>query len=136
MIPFDISLGRVEKLEEIGYIVAATSDFPDYFRALDLMIHVVKPSWVDGCIKTGKVKNPRTYSPDPALFMSDVVVCCGSIPEGDQEAIAGGVLAMGGQFSAVLSKATTHLIALSMEDQRCRVAVAKKIPVKIVLPHW
>ena len=129
-------VGRVEELEKVGYIVSTSTDFPDYYTALDLMIHVVKPSWVDGCIKSGKVKNPRTYSPDPALFMNEVVVCCGDIPEGDQEAIAGGVLAMGGQYSAVLSRSTTHLIALSMEDQRCQLAVSKKIPVKIVLPHW
>lgn len=87
-------------------------------------------------MKSNKIKNPRTYSPDPALFMNEVVVCCGNIPEGDQEAIAGGVLAMGGQYSAALSKITTHLIALDMDDQRCQLAVSKRVPVKIVLPHW
>jgi NAD-dependent DNA ligase len=100
------------------------------------MIHVVKPSWVDACIKTGKAKNPRTFSPDPALFMNDVVVCCGDLPEGDQEAIAGGVIAMGGQFSPQLTKTTTHLIALSIDEDKCQKAVAKRLPLVIVLPHW
>ena len=135
--PFDIDVGRIQGLEEIDYVVAATNDFPDYYRALDLMIHVVKPGWVDDCMKAHKVKNPRTYSPDPALFMHDVVVCCADgIPEGDKEAICGGVLAMGGQYGTQLSKLTTHLIALTMDDERCDVAVKKRLKVKIVLPHW
>ena len=87
-------------------------------------------------MQTGKVKNPRSFNPDPALFMNEVVVCCGDIPEGDQEAIAGGVLAMGGQYSAVLSRVVTHLIALDMDDERCKRVVEKRIPAKIVLPHW
>ncbi|KAF1968313.1 hypothetical protein BU23DRAFT_514751 [Bimuria novae-zelandiae CBS 107.79] len=135
--PFDIDAGRIHELEQIGYIVSATNDFPDYYRALDLMIHVVKSAWVDDCIKVHKIKNPRTYSPDPALFMHDVVVCCADgIPEGDKEAIWGGVLAMGGQYGTQLSKLTTHLIALSMEDARCQMAAKKRLNLKIVLPHW
>jgi hypothetical protein len=136
VVPFDESTGRIDKLAEIAFIVSVTTDFPDYYRALDYMIHVVKPAWVDGCISTGKVKNPRTFSPDPALFMNDVVVCCGDLPEGDQEAIAGGVIAMGGQYATQLTKATTHLIALSMEEDRCQKAIAKRLPLKVVLPHW
>lgn len=137
MEPFDIGVGRISQLEEVEYIVSATTDFPDYYRALDLMIHVVKPSWIDDCLSALKTKNPRTYSPDPALFMNDIVVCCAeSIPEGDKEAICGGVLAMGGQYGLVLSKLTTHLIALNMEDVRCEMAVKKRLNLKIVLPHW
>jgi len=101
------------------------------------MIDVVKPSWIGACIKANKIKNPRSYSPDPALFMNEVVVCCGEgLPKGDQEAIMGGVLAMGGQYSSQLSKVTTHLIALSMDDERCELAVKKRLPVRFVLPHW
>ncbi|KAF2691206.1 hypothetical protein K458DRAFT_288583 [Lentithecium fluviatile CBS 122367] len=136
VVPFDDSTGRIEKLNNIDFIISATTDFPDYYRALDLMKDVVKPTWVDACIQTGKSKNPRAFSPDPALFMSDVIVCCGDIPEGDQEAIAGGVLAMGGQFSALLTKMVTHLIALDMDEDKCQMAVRKHLPLKIVLPHW
>lgn len=101
------------------------------------MIHVVKPSFIEGCLATKKIKNPRSYSPDPALFMHDIVACCGEgLPEGDKEAIHGGVLAMGGQYGVQLSKMTTHLIALSMDDPRCEIAVKKHLPLKIVLPHW
>ncbi|KAF2131627.1 hypothetical protein P153DRAFT_336084 [Dothidotthia symphoricarpi CBS 119687] len=136
IIPFDASVGRIDRLQEINYIVSETSDFPDYYRTLDLMLHVVKPSWVDASLKAQKTKNPRTYSPDPALFMNDVVICCGDIPTGDKEAIEGGVLAMGGQMTPALSKTTTHLIALTLNDQRCQLAISKRLPLVIVLPHW
>ncbi|KAJ4326081.1 regulator of Ty1 Transposition [Neodidymelliopsis sp. IMI 364377] len=136
IIPFDTSKGRIEKLEEINYIVAATSDFPDYYRALDLMIHVVKPTWVEQSLKGNKTKNPRTYSPDPALFMNEVVICCGSLPSGDKEAIQGGVLAMGGQFTEQLSRTVTHLISLDLDDHRCQMAISKRLNLTIVLPHW
>ncbi|KAF2833518.1 hypothetical protein CC86DRAFT_365393 [Ophiobolus disseminans] len=136
IIPFDPSIGRIDRLEEITYIVSETSDFPDYYRALDLMIHVVKPTWVTASLSIHKMKNPRTYSPDPALFMSDVVICCGDIPTGDKEAIEGGVVAMGGQIAPSLSKQVTHLIALDLIDERCQLAISKRLQLMIVLPHW
>jgi hypothetical protein len=129
-------VGRIDRLEEITYIISETSDFPDYYRALDLMIHVVKPTWVMASLGIRKMKNPRTYSPDPALFMSDVVICCGAIPGGDKEAIEGGVLAMGGQIAPSLSKLVTHLIALDLSDDRCQLAISKRLQLMIVLPHW
>lgn len=136
IVPFDPSVGRIDRLEEITFIVSETSDFPDYYRALDLMIHVVKPTWITASLSTKKMKNPRTYSPDPALFMSDVVICCGDIPSGDKEAIEGGVLAMGGQISPGLSKQVTHLIALDLSEERCQLAISKRLQLMIVLPHW
>jgi hypothetical protein len=100
------------------------------------MIHVVKATWVAASLKMGKMKNPRTYSPDPALFMNDVVICCGDIPTGDKEAIEGGVLAMGGQIAPALSKMVTHLIALDLSEERCQLAISKRLNLLIVLPHW
>lgn len=134
--PFDASKGHIDELEGITHIISTTSDFPDYHRALDLFIHVVKPTWVDACRRINKVKNPRAYSPDTALFMSEVVVCCGNIPEGDKEAIEGGILATGGQYTPALSKQVTHIIALNLEDPRCQLAVAKNLHCTMLLPHW
>ncbi|KAF1840888.1 BRCT domain-containing protein [Cucurbitaria berberidis CBS 394.84] len=136
IIPFDAPKGRIDRLKEVAYIVSETSDFPDYYRALDLLIHVVKPAWVEASLQAMKVKNPRTYSPDPALFMNEVVICCGNIPTGDKEAIEGGVLAMGGQIAPALSKQVTHLIALDLDDPRCQLAVSKRLQAMMVLPHW
>ncbi|KAF2745221.1 BRCT domain-containing protein [Sporormia fimetaria CBS 119925] len=135
--PFDDGNGRIRDLRTITHIISTTSDFPDYQSALELFKHVIKPSWVQACASTKKIRNPRTYSPDPALFMTDVVICCGSsIPQGDREAIQGGVLAMGGQFTAALTKTTTHLIALDLEDDRCGLALNKRLRIIMLLPHW
>ncbi|EMD91559.1 hypothetical protein COCC4DRAFT_57416 [Bipolaris maydis ATCC 48331] len=136
IVPFEAPKGRIDKLQEINYIVSETADFPDYYRALDLMIHVIRPAWVDASLQAMKTKNPRTYSPDPALFMNDVVICCGDIPSGDKEAIEGGVLAMGGQIAPSLSKWVTHLIALDISEPRCQLAISKRLQLTIVLPHW
>lgn len=116
--------------------MSETTDFPDYYRALDLMTHVVKPAWVTDSLRTNKMKNPRTYSPDPALFMSDVIICCGDIPTGDKEAVEGGVMAMGGQIALGLTKQVTHLLALDLSDERCQLAISKRLQLMIVLPHW
>ncbi|KAF2018943.1 BRCT domain-containing protein [Aaosphaeria arxii CBS 175.79] len=135
--PFNTSTGRIDDLADVTHIISTTSDFPDYHRALTYLEKpVVKPTWVEASAKVNKLKNPRVYSPDPALFMSELVVCCGNLPESDQEAIAGGVLAMGGQFSPIMSKSVTHLIVLEMEDPRAVLAVSKRLHCHIILPHW
>lgn len=137
VLPFDAARGTIDNLKDLSYIIAATSDFPDYHKASDSFLPVVKPSWVTACLKIQKVKNPRQYNPDPALFMSDVVICCGQcVPSGDKEAIEGGILALGGQFTPTLSKLVTHVISLDIEDPRCQLALQKRLPVTLVLPHW
>jgi hypothetical protein len=87
------------------------------------MIHVVKPTWIGASLQSNKAKNPRTYSPDPAFIMND-------------EAIEGGVLALGGQIAPSLSKFVTHLIALDVSEPRCQLAISKRLQLSIVLPHW
>lgn len=135
-VPLDPETGRIQDLTRLSHIVSVTSDFPDYHSALDKFVHVVKPSWVDTCVVKHRLANPRQFSPDPALFLSEVTVTCADLPEGDKEAIAGAVLAMGGQYSPALSKMVTHVVALTMDSDKCVVAVKKKLRCKIVLPHW
>ncbi|OJD37729.1 brct domain-containing protein [Diplodia corticola] len=128
---------RVDNITDFTHIIATTSDFPDYPLALDHFVHVVKPQWIDDSLRRGKPVNPRAHSPDPCLFMSDVIVTCAAdIPEGDTEAIMGGVLAMGGQYSSAITKMTTHLVALALDDDKCALVQAKNLKCKIVLPHW
>ncbi|KAL1629878.1 regulator of Ty1 Transposition [Neofusicoccum ribis] len=131
------STQRIDSITNFTHIVAATSDFQDYFPALDHFVHVVKPDWIADSLRRGKPVNPRSHSPDPCLFLSDVIVTCADdIPEGDQEAIIGGVLAMGGQYSNAVTKMTTHIVALTLENDKCELARAKNLKSKIVLPHW
>ncbi|KAI5800123.1 BRCT domain-containing protein [Geopyxis carbonaria] len=123
-------------LEEVTHIVAADSDFPGYTEAENLMVPVVKPGWVRHSVKTKRIAHVRPWTPDPRFFFSGVMATVADLPVGDKEAICGGILAMGGQFSNHLTKFTTHLVTLNMDNDKCRQAVGKKLNVKVVLPHW
>ncbi|KAK8216156.1 hypothetical protein IWZ01DRAFT_480117 [Phyllosticta capitalensis] len=136
-VPLDSQTGRVDDIRRLTHVISNTSDFPDYFEAMDNFVHVVKPMWVYASIEKNKAVNPRAYSPDPVLFLSDVIVSCAQdIPQGDKEAIMGGVLAMGGQFSGAVTKFTTHVVALSDDADMCQLAKSKNLRAKMVLPHW
>lgn len=113
-----------------------TIDFPAYDTACDALIPVVKSGWLHASVSKRKLANPRQYSPDPRLFLNDVVVTCGDIPEGDKDAIIGGVLAKGGLYSARLTQQVTHLVDLTADSDKAKIIVAKKLATKIVLPHW
>lgn len=67
------------------------------------------------------------------------------MPQGDKELIYAAVQAFGGNYLDVLSKYTTHLIAMDMTNEKSIIASSLihdpncKDPVmdiKIVLPHW
>ncbi|KAH0565393.1 hypothetical protein GP486_001210 [Trichoglossum hirsutum] len=125
-----------EPVEETTHIISSTTDFPVYQGACDTFVPVVKPEWVDASVSRKRILPVRPYSPDPRLFFSGVVVTCADIPEGDKDAIVGGVLAMGGQHTGTVTKTTTHIVALTEENDKCRRALSKGVKVKIVLPHW
>ena len=84
----------------------------------------------------GKVANPRQYSPDPKMFYSGLVVCCADLPQGDGDAIIGGVLGTGGLYSSAVTKMVTHIVALTLDSDKCQAAIKKGLKCKIVLPHW
>lgn len=123
-------------LEDLTHIICASCDFPSYDAASDALLPVIKPQWVDASLAKSKLANPRQYSSDPRLFMSDIVICCADLPEGDKDAIIGGVLAMGGLYSAKVSGMVTHIVALTMGSDICRSVTSRKLNMKIVLPHW
>lgn len=79
---------------------------------------------------------PRRYSPDPSLFMSEVIITCADLPEGDTLAIEGGILAMGGSFSSKLTSQVTHIIALTMDNEKVEQVQDRNLGMRIVLPHW
>ncbi|KAI4282201.1 MAG: hypothetical protein L6R38_003113 [Xanthoria sp. 2 TBL-2021] len=127
--------GRIP-LGEITHIISATSDFVEYDDACDALKSVVKPDWVTASVAKGRLANPRSYSPDPRLFFSGLVLCCADIPEGDKDAIMGGVLATGGLYSSSVTKLVTHIVALTMDHEKCQTVSKKDLKCKIVLPHW
>lgn len=123
-------------IEQFTHIISSTADFPAYQSACDVLIPVVKPQWLQSSISKNKLANPRQFSPDPKMFFSDVVVTCGDIPDGDKDAIIGGVMAMGGLYSPKINYQVTHLVDLSMDSDKAKLVTAKCMGVKIVLPHW
>lgn len=70
------------------------------------------------------------------LFFSQVNLTCADVPTGDHDAIVGAVLAMGGMESSSLTKAITHICALTTDHPKCQQAMQKHLKCKIVLPHW
>jgi len=123
-------------LEEFSHLISFTIDFPAFDAAVDSLKPVVKPQWLHASLEKKKVANPRQYSPDPRLFLNDVVVTCGDIPEGDKDAIIGGVLAKGGIYSPKVTNTVTHLVDLTADSDKARVVMGKRPNVKVVLPHW
>ncbi|KAI9367933.1 BRCT domain-containing protein [Aspergillus egyptiacus] len=123
-------------LAEFSHIMSNTIDFAEFDAANDALIPVVKPQWMQASLSKRKLANPRQYSPDPRLFLNDVVVTCGDIPEGDKDAIIGGVLAKGGLYNSKVTQLCTHLVDLTLDSDKARVIRERRLPIKIVLPHW
>lgn len=123
-------------LTEVTHIITTTIDFPEYDAAAESLKAVVKPDWVTISIAKKKTANVKSHSPDPKLYYSGLTVCCADLPPGDADAIIGGVLAMGGLYSSSVSRMVTHIVALNIDNDKCRAAISKALKCKIVLPHW
>jgi len=127
-----------DELSQITHIIATDCNFEAYYDAVDALIPVVTPRWIENAVQKRKAPNPRTFSPDPTLYFNDVVVTfTEDIPVGDKDAIIGGIQALGGQYSEPLTKLVTHIVALSMHNHKCEVIQANhKVKAVAVLPHW
>lgn len=128
----------------ITHIISRTIQFIEYKEAVSSMVPVTTPEWVYDSIKLQKLMSPKIYNPDPKYFLKDCYVCVAdNLPAGDKEVIYGGVKAFGGNYLDVLTKFTTHLIALDLSNEKSIIAssaiddtTSEKIDIKIVLPHW
>ncbi|KAK9482368.1 BRCT domain-containing protein [Lipomyces starkeyi] len=127
---------NVLDLSNLTHIISNTIDFPEYPDAEQRMINVVKPLWVYKSVNHGRTAPLRLYSPNPKFFFSDVNIFVAGLPQGDREALYGGVRALGGQWSESLTRFTTHVIALSMDEASCKTVALERKACKIVLPHW
>ncbi len=126
----------IQTVEELTHIVSSNIDFPHYAAALEHGIDVVKPSWVTDCLTKHRLAQSRRHSPDPSQYFQDVVLTCANLPEGDQDAIIAGVLALGGTYSSPLSKLVTHIVTNNLDNKKCEMALEKGLTCQIVLPHW
>lgn len=130
----------------IDHIICKSVEFIEYNLAQTSMVPITTPEWVFDSVSRAKISNPKVYSPDPKLFLKDTFVCVAdNLPVGDKEAIYGGVRAFGGQYLDDLTRYTTHLIAMDMNNDKSVIATSAinttqengdKIDIKIVLPHW
>jgi len=127
--------GRVA-IEDATHIVANSIDFPQYNDALAVMVPVVTSTWIQHSISRNKQAQIRPFSPDPRMIFSHVTLTCADIPLTDKEAITGATLALGGSESKDLTRLTTHICALSLDNDKCQAALKKGSKAKIVLPHW
>lgn len=131
-----ISPDGILDLTDLTHIISTTSDFPQYSAARQRLITVVTPNWVTQSLLKNKTAQIRPFNPDPNLIFSNVNISCADLPAGDKDAIIGAVLAMGGMESNSVSRLTTHICALTIDNDKCKEALEKKLRVKIVLPHW
>lgn len=107
-------------LGEVSHIISANVDFPGYIEAERFMIPIVTPEWAVVSLQKKRLAHVRPYNPDPRFFFSGIIVTVAELPAGDKEAICGGVIAMGGQYSSHLTKFTTHIVALNMDNVSLR----------------
>ncbi|PFH55708.1 hypothetical protein XA68_17745 [Ophiocordyceps unilateralis] len=122
-------------IETITHIISNTIDFPQYVESQAVMIPVVSTQWITASLSRRKQAQVRPFSPDPRMIFAQVVVTCAGLPVMDKETIIGATMALGGQESKDVSRLTTHICALSVDDPK--VASALKNPkCKVVLPHW
>jgi hypothetical protein len=100
------------------------------------MIPVINSEWIKASLHKSRQAPLRPYSTDPRLIFTKVVLTCADIPASDKESILGAIMALGGMESRDLTKQTTHLCALSMDSELCKIATKQHPKCKIVLPHW
>ncbi|KAI5959995.1 ESC4 [Candida theae] len=142
---FDNSINYFDP-PSVTHIVTSSIDFIEYSQAQKSMIPIVTPEWVHNSLEQSTLLPIKSYNPNPDYFFRNCFVCCAdNLPQGDKELIYAAVQAFGGNYLDVLSKYTTHLIAMDMTNEKSIIASSLihdpncKDPVmniKIVLPHW
>ncbi|KAF4595613.1 BRCT domain-containing protein [Ophiocordyceps camponoti-floridani] len=123
-------------LDKITHIISNTVDFPQYVESQAAMIPVVTTQWIKVSLAKQKQAALLPFSPDPRMIFSQVVVTCAGLPVMDKESIIGATMALGGQESKDVTRTTTHICALSVDDPKVAFALSKKLKCKVVLPHW
>jgi hypothetical protein len=123
-------------LQEATHVIANNINFKQYTETHARMVPVVSERWIGASIAKRKTMPVRAFSPDPRLIFSSVVTTCVGLPDIDRESIIGATMALGGSEARLVSKQTTHICALTGEEEECVEAKARGSKAKIVLPHW
>ncbi|EGW33524.1 uncharacterized protein SPAPADRAFT_50397 [Spathaspora passalidarum NRRL Y-27907] len=135
---FDNKVNYLSPNPQITHIITESVDFVEYEQAIQSMIPITTSQWVHDSLAQSKIQNIKSYNPDPKYFFHDCFICCAdNLPEGDKEIIYGTASAFGAGYLDVLTKYTTHLIAVDLTNEKSIVAnsvINSKI--KIVVPEW
>lgn len=120
------------------------SNSPDYERSEEMkrfMVPTVNESWIHVCIEEQKLVPMRPYSPDPRNFLRDVIACFSGLSEGDMDVFKAGIRANGGDFSDLVTRYTTHVIAIDLKTPECQLVLQSRqnnpeVKIKLVKPEW
>ncbi len=101
----------------ITHVIASSIDFPEFAEVDRLGLLLVKPSWVVNCLEQDRLVASALHSPCPTKnFFNGIKATCSELPSSDRAAIAGGIVAFGGQYSDALLRTTTHIVTLNLEN--------------------
>lgn len=134
------SLHSINK-NNINHVVTSSLNFADYTVALDLLIPITTGQWVIDSERENQRKNYRLYPPSPQPPMAGIVLCiANNLPHGDKDVMYTAARLFGGQYLDLLSRYTTHLLAVDRVNSKAVIAVHVKrkqnLDIKLVLPEW
>lgn len=123
--------------EDYNHVIAEDIDFDEYNDVINKMIPITSSDWIYDSLSSQKLMNTKKYHPDVRHFMKGVYICVGDdISNNDKEIIYGGVKAFGGMYFDELTRLTTHLVTLAMDNDKAIVASSSDIDIKVVRPEW
>ncbi|GMM35354.1 Rtt107 protein [Saccharomycopsis crataegensis] len=122
----------------LSHIIATNTDFPEYQFAIDHMIPIVTPEWVEDTISQTRLASLRPYSVVPYHFLRGVFATISDdIPSGDRQVLEAIIIAHGGHCATAVTKFTTHVIGATTGSDAF--IIASSVPekrIKCVLPQW
>ncbi|KAJ7594325.1 hypothetical protein C8J56DRAFT_854426 [Mycena floridula] len=131
--------GAVESktITDATHIISNSLRFEGW-QNVDPSIAVVTPLWVDRSMLLGKLQPTECYSTDPEKLFSGVVATSTEMSSADSEILSAGIITLGGQWRAGLTKDVTHLFATSEGSDKYVTAMHYKeqTGIRVLLPHW
>lgn len=122
---------------DYDHVIAEDINFDGYNDVINKMIPITVSDWIYDSLTNQKLMNVKKYHPDTRHFMKGVYICVGDdISNNDKEIIYGGVKAFGGMYFDELTRLTTHLVTLAMDNDKAIVASSSDVDIKVVRPEW
>lgn len=122
-------------------VVANSVEYDRSDEMRRFLVPTVTPQWVHACIEEGKLVPHRPYSPDPRNFLKCVIACFSGLSDGDAAVFEAGVRANGGDSSKLVTRYTSHVVALSLDTEECQLVLQSRVNndqvgIRLVRPEW